>query len=316
MFCRRPFEQFYVAENGDVHLCCPEWIAMPAGNVLATPPLEIWRGKVAHRIRQSILDQSFRHCTGCPFLPGPAGCVTDVAPTDLPIDRIGVLTLAHDPTCNLSCPSCRNQIRGKTPRSKQIQDILVESRIFELVDILCSSGSGDPLAAPLYWELLEKLPPDEYPKLRLRLQTNGVLLDERAWAKLGKNADRLEAIYLSVDAASRETYDQNRRGGDWDALLENLAEIKRRRIPLQLNMVVQANNYREMVDFVEMARYYGASRAYFSALENWGTYSDEEYLRRAVHESSHPDHPDLLVELASPLLRDPSFVTLARLPRP
>jgi hypothetical protein len=75
MYCPRPFEQFYVVENGDVHLCCPEWIAMPAGNLLATPPLEIWNGKVARNIRASVVDQSFR------LVP------QDASPPNLPTPR-------------------------------------------------------------------------------------------------------------------------------------------------------------------------------------------------------------------------------------
>ena len=315
MYCRRPFEQFYVAENGDVHLCCPEWIAMPAGNVLATPPLEIWHGKVAQRIRDSIDDQSFRFCTRCPFLPGPDGCVTIERQPDVSVNRIHTLTVAYDPTCNLSCPSCRNNVKGKAPRSQQIQDILIESGIFYQVDRLCSSGDGDPIASPLFWDLLEKLPADRYPRLRLVLQTNGVLLNKQAWDRLGAYAPRVNEILISIDAGTETTYLKNRRGGNMEDLLDNLVEIKARKVPLQLNMVVQQNNYQEMIKLVQLANAAGAHRIYFSALDNWGSYSVADYLNRAVHLPGHPEHHDLLKMLADPILHT-SNITLARLPKP
>ena len=47
LFCVRPFTEFYVDPKGDAHLCCPQWIDIPAGNVLETPPMDIWRGAKA-----------------------------------------------------------------------------------------------------------------------------------------------------------------------------------------------------------------------------------------------------------------------------
>lgn len=315
MFCARPFSQFYVVENGDVHLCCPDWMAMPAGNLFVTPPLEIWNGKVATRARKSILDKSFRFCINCPHLPGPSGCVVLDEKAEMPsIERIGMLTMAYDPTCNLACPSCRTGIRGKAAQSAAIQDIILASGILKYVDTFYTSGSGDPLASPLFWELLKALPSQDCPNLKITLQTNGLLLTPKTWEKLGENASRISEIFLSVDAASPETYKLN-RGGNWDVLNENLAEIKRRGIPLQLNMVVQKNNYREMLAFVDLADAYGAYRVYFSALENWGVLSEVDYLERAVHIPSHPEYSELVAILQHEKLK-PSFkIVLARLPR-
>jgi pyruvate-formate lyase-activating enzyme len=316
MYCPRPFEQFYVVENGDVHLCCPEWIAMPAGNVLATPPLDIWRGRVAQNIRKSIVDGSFRHCINCPFLPGPAGCVDGGPPTPPELDRIHTLTIAYDPSCNLRCASCRAGAKTASPRAERVQDILLESGIFGHVDRLCSSGSGDPLASSLYWELLERLPASHHPKLRLILQTNGLLLTPQGWDKLGEYANRVEEVLVSVDACGPETYRQN-RGGDWEILMQNLVGVVKRGVPLQLNFVVQSNNFREMPGFAMLASSLGARRTYFSTLEHWDdTYGEDDYLRRAVHLPSHPEHGELLEILHHPVLRDSSRVTLARLPAP
>jgi MoaA/NifB/PqqE/SkfB family radical SAM enzyme len=316
MFCPRPFEQLYVTEDGDAHLCCPNWIAMPAGNVLATPPLAVWRSRVAGNIRKSMTDGNLRHCINCPHLPGPSGCVRSDTPAAEPsTERVATLTVAYDATCNLRCPSCRSEAKTSTARAVRVQEILLESGIFEHVDRLAASGSGDPLASPLFWDLLSALPAPRYPKLRLLLQTNGLLLANlRTWERLGEYARRIDEILLSVDAYTPKTYALN-RGGKWSDLIEALDNINLRQIPLQLNFVVQANNFREMDDFARWARNMGARRAYFSALENWGTYAEADYLERAVHLPSHPRHAELLEVLGQESLQDRSRVTLAGLPR-
>jgi pyruvate-formate lyase-activating enzyme len=317
MFCCRPFEQYYVDVAGDVHLCCPQWIAMPVGNVLSSNPLEVWNNWVAKNIRNSVLDQSFRHCTNCRLLPGPSGCVVDEPPRAIPTDRVHTLTVAYDPACNLRCRSCRHELQGTTAKAERIQDVLLSSGIFKSVDRVCSSGSGDPLASRLFWELLSKLPPQNHPHLRLVLQTNGLLLDTHTWERLASlgYAERINEISISVDASTAATYEENREG-DFERLMQNIKMIAKRQIPLQLNFVVQANNYREMPDFVALALGLGAQRIYFSALDNWETYEKSNYLERAVHLPGHPEHSDLLEMLRSPIFNISSLVTLAGLPRP
>ena len=249
-------------------------------------------------------------------MPGPSGCIREGSLPEASLDRIANLTLSHDPTCNLRCNSCRKTAKGHSPRSAHIQNILLDSGIFDHVDRLTSSGSGDPLASSLYWELLERLPAPRYPRLRLALQTNGLLLTPQNWMKLGEYAKRVDEVLVSVDACGPETYLIN-RGGSWDLLMRNLTEVRAREVPLQLSMVVQANNFREMPGFVRLANSLGARCAYFSALELWiDTYAPDDYQRRAVHLPGHPEHAELLNVLRDPVLQDPSRVTITGLPRP
>jgi MoaA/NifB/PqqE/SkfB family radical SAM enzyme len=316
VFCLRPFEQCYVTEDGDVHLCCPWWIAMPAGNLLARPPLEIWTGQVAQNIRSSIVDGSFRHCINCPHLPGPSGCVLDEPPRDPPTDRIHTLTASYDSTCNLRCKSCRTKSSGPTAMANLIQEMLIRSGIFSLVDRLAASGHGDPLASPLFWQLLKSLNPRDYPRLRLVLMTNGILLAPRhgRWQMLGEYAHRINEVQVSVDAATPETYAEN-RGGCWQDVRSAVDEVRRREIPLQLNFVVQENNLSEVVEFARWSRSVGARATYFSALENWGTFDDADYLERSVHRPAHPRHGELLDVLSSEEIQGDPRVVLAGLPR-
>src|SRR5262245_23950580 len=121
LFCKRPFEHFEIQHNGLAYLCCPSWLPTPLGEVSGDDPGALWNGQTAQSIRESILDGSFRHCTGGPFLTtatGPVQLRTDVTdPVSLEIirdrklvmERIGWLNLAYDRSCNLSCPTCRTE---------------------------------------------------------------------------------------------------------------------------------------------------------------------------------------------------------------
>jgi MoaA/NifB/PqqE/SkfB family radical SAM enzyme len=206
-------------------------------------------------------------------------------------------------------------VRGRDPLSATIQSKLIDSDIFKHVDQLCTSGSGDPFASSLFWSLIDHLHSNDYPRLRLSIQSNGILLTEKNLVRLGAYNSRIDILSISIDGASPDTYAQNRRGGDWEVLMNNLANIVRRNIFIQLNMIVQQNNYREMPAFVRLARSFSANRVYLSALENWGTYDDADFQRRAVHLPNHPEHEDLLRVLDDDNLQDPNFITMGCLPK-
>jgi hypothetical protein len=72
---------------------------------------------------------------------------------------------------------------------------------------------------------------------------------------------------------------------------------------VHISMVVQANNFREMPDFVRLGRRFGFDMVYFGRIRNWGTFTAEEYRARAVHLPDHPEHAELLE-----LVKDPIFM--------
>ena len=51
---------------------------------------------------------------------------------------------------------------------------------------------------------------------------------------------------------------------------------------VQVNMIVQEGNYKEMKDFVLWAKKLGFDRAYLSPIWNWGTYLDSEFKRISI----------------------------------
>lgn len=306
-----------ILSNGDVYPCCAGWLSKPVGNVLKNSVLNIWNGPEMQDVRASVLDGSFRYCTRCPYMPGPSGFLVLDGKPDLPLDRIRVLKLDYDPTCNLICKGCRKYSSihwANLTKAKEIHGAMLSSETLEHVDFVYVTGAGDPFASLLYRKFLHDLPslssgkpfscpgtvwtpPACGPCPRVLIHTNGLLFTPRAWEKLGETRDRVAGISVSVDAACEETYRLN-RGGSWDRLLENLRFISgiraaNKSIVFTLYFVVQANNFKEMPEFIRLAEGVSASTACFIALQNWGTFTGDEYLSRAVHLPCHPQYQSL-----------------------
>ncbi len=308
LVCTQPFSWFEIHPDGSVFLCCPAWLKTSVGNLLHTPLQAIWNGDKARGIRKAILDGSFSCCNRkrCPRLPSASAPVMTAA--QIPDDAIRrvvldretvlpygpkVLNLCVDRSCNLACPSCRQEpfvasgVEDATVRTL-MERILVEAA--PGAEKLILSGTGDPFGSPGFRHLLRSFDPAAFPHLRtIHLHSNGQLWDPSMWASMPGIHPYVRTAEISVDAADAPTYALNRRGGNFERLCDNLAFIATLPIDLTLSFVVQANNYRQLPAFVELARRYGA-RVYVSQLVNWGTFSRQEFRLRAVHLPEHPEH--------------------------
>ncbi len=316
--CSRPFKWFEIAPDGRVFLCCPTWLNKPVGNILFQSAEEIWNGKAAREIRKTMLDGSFRYCNNllCPNLQNKSNSVflqSEVTDSDLKhamrcrttIVKHGPRTIncSFDRSCNLSCPSCREHTIITMGKDKSLVLKIIDAIQKDLAkDIheLYVTGSGDPFGSPSFFQWLQHMKTSDYPKLKnVHLHTNGQLFTPKTWGMISGINNKIKTVEISIDAASPETYGINRRGGSFPRLLENLAFIGSLRKANKLrfvtiSFVVQENNFREMPDFVRLRDRFGFDHAYFSQLVNWGTFTPQEYLKRAVHLPGHPKHQEFL----------------------
>ena len=160
--------------------------------------------------------------------------------------------------CNLKCIMCLNvkpPFRLTRHRSSEIFNSLLV-HMLPTASELTLTGNGDPFARKevLNFLLNHKIS-ENYPNLRIELFTNGMLLTETMWDKIKHN--RFSSINVSIDAATKETYEYVRRNGKWDILFNNLRLIgdlrKQRHFSnFIINFVVIKSNYREMKNFVEL----------------------------------------------------------------
>lgn len=305
--CKRAYETLEVMNGGSVYLCCPGYGNLCLGSLFQNTLRELWQNEKALAIRRSIFDGSFRFCDRCVYLPGPWRAIVPTTEFSVVPDRIPKLTIAYDQTCNLLCPTCRSKPRH-SPQADTITDRLLSSGFLDDVDRLKFLGSGEPFSAPTFWRFVREFPWAKRPDLRVKLHTNARLLTPSRWEKLLDVRERVDEVFVSIDAATPETYAQNRPGvnrDDRDAfsvLVENLHFISSLKLKrFVLGFVVQRNNYQEMPAFVDLGRVVGASAVRFTKLRNW--FSGIDFVARSVQPTEivqmlcHSKLRDSIVEL-------------------
>jgi sulfatase maturation enzyme AslB (radical SAM superfamily) len=325
--CVAPFVQLDVLERS-THLCCASWLQASAGDLSTTAWQEVWNSPTAQSVRASIHDGSYRYCNkmACPkilandLIPAAEIAATSdlwaqivaLQATELPVGP-EVVNLAYDRTCNLSCPSCRVEKWAADEATRQAYDEMQRTRILPLLKdakTVFVTGSGDPFASKNFRRLMLELTPEDYPQLGFQIMTNGMLFTPKQWASFPTLHGRVRILKISIDAAEGPTHELLRRGARWPVMLENMrfaGDLTEQGLVdhFELVFTVQQENFREMGDAVDLAKRMGASGIYFARITNWGTFTTEEYARKAVFQPSHPEYQAFLAAMADPRLRDP-----------
>jgi MoaA/NifB/PqqE/SkfB family radical SAM enzyme len=203
-----------------------------------------------------------------------------------------VVNFSHDTHCNLACPSCRVDFitkakPGTLVMHKKILGALGDARMLIL------SGDGDPFASPLYRKFLQDFRPEQYPSVNvISLITNGILWNKKMWDSMPAVHPYVKSACVSIDGATKDTYEENRKGAKWHVLLRNLDFISTLNLNTRINVVIQDNNFREIPLFVELAQKYDWNIT-FSKVLDCGTWPPDEFIRRAVWLDTHQNQAEL-----------------------
>ncbi|MDH3402007.1 MAG: radical SAM protein [Acidobacteriota bacterium] len=322
-FCEAPFRKLLVAGDKQAYLCC--WAPQAIGDLTQQTSEEAWNSSRAQDFRASIHDGTFRYCDRglCPWLqadrlprrsevadPYLAGLIASGA-TEISAG-FSELLLGYDRSCNLACPSCRPGLHSaggdELDQILAVHENVVGDRLQNLhgLEKLFVSVDGDAFTSRVYRDLLFEMKAADFPELRIRIMTNGLLFTPRMWERLAGIRDCIKEVVISIDAATPETYEIVRKGGSFAVVLENLRFLGKlyrdgRLAGLSITFVVQRVNYREMRPFAEL----GASipcGVTFIKMMNPGHIPLGEF----VHDPAHPEHADLLETLKDPILRTSS----------
>lgn len=317
-FCSAPFERFETLVDGTVAPCCSLRTPLRLGNLERDSLDEIWNGKSAQAMRESVWDGSFRFCNKqlCPLiledrLPQREQVAKDrrqslVEGRLTKLDFLPtMLLLAHDPTCNLACPSCRDRVVVADDNQKKRWDI-VERQVFQPLLAQVSeqsvsvhiSGQGDPWSSPHYRSLLRTIADGDF-NLVLHLHTNALLMSEAKWKEYeGLEKYRL-TVDVSIDACTPWVYEVLRRPGKWERLDENLRFIGRlheRGVfeEYQINATIQVDNYHQMGDLFSYAQEVGASKVRLAMIQNTGHHLNADFTEKNIANEAHPLHSAFL----------------------
>lgn len=312
--CPLPFKYTEVFNNSQ-YLCCPSWL-----------PVDIWDGNSiqssfnsdkAKKIRQSIKDGSYEYCNDikCPRLSELKKNSTPkhfVKKTENSlkkhntISEIQTVNFCFDSSCNFQCPSCRSELINATGDERvKIDEKLdeIKNEISSSVRRLYLSGTADPFYSKSFREFLRTLDSNKFKNLdSIHLHTNASLWNKEMWNKLSAIHPYVKSCEISIDAATKKTYETKTRiGGKWDVLLKNLEFITTINTIkfFTFSFVVQDTNFKEMKQFYDMITNYmkGSKSKYtvfYNSITNWGTYSEEEYNKKNIINTNHKDHIEFL----------------------
>lgn len=315
-FCSHPFERLESQTEGRALFCCPAWLPSPIGDLETVEDGGVWNSSTAQDIRASIHDGSYRYCSRmhCPLLTADnlpkTSDLKDARLKDIAENKRVVLadgpqrmSLSHDRSCQLSCPSCRTKTIMARSDEAATMNAMAERAILPLLKgarKVVVTGAGDGLASKHYRWLLAQLDRRRYPELRVTLQTNGLLL-KKHWDDLDLEG-RVSECLVSLDAVEPETYAVLRRGGAFEDLYDNLlflSDLRRdgRVQRVRLDFVTQAMNFRQMPEAAALMRRLGFDGVKFQMIRSWGTYAPEEFARHHIGSPQHPEYPAFLATL-------------------
>ena len=275
--CPRPKDTILVDKQGSCYACeCTSWLPQSIGNLQIKSLTDIIGGDMHQHLQSSITDGTYRYCNEhqCSYLK--SGAVLHGRP-----DRIQHLRLAIDDSCNLRCPSCRKGMIFHKQGSAYNLGIRLADKINDWLHsyehpIQVHIGSdGDPFASHVYRHFMEQTP--ERDNIKYSILTNGLMFRE-FHHKVPHVINNLQELGVSIDGASKETYEKLRMGGRWDKIIEGLecmAEQKQKHgFRFILHFVVQKDNYHEMETIIDLGEQYGADRVWLNKIEDWGTSDD------------------------------------------
>lgn len=299
--CTVPYNTISVDYLGNCILCeCDGWLPLPVGKVLEFETIdEVFASSAAKMIQDDVSNGNFSWCA---------------------VDNCGIrnndrlpkylnLYINIDDSCNLHCPSCRRDhiMISQGPefenRLKMIERIIQWLERYDKKVCVILSGNGDPLASHIIRPLIKNWSPNN--NQNFMLKTNGLLIKKQL--ENLRIVNNIVHYSISVDAGTKEIYEDVRRPGKWELLIENfnfLQSINKNKITT-LNFALQNKNYQDLENFIKLCQEYEFG-GNIHEITDWGTWSQVDPKEHAdvwtiqngifsdhdVLNKTHPNHND------------------------
>lgn len=229
--CHAPFKSLYFKPRGEVLACCLS-DRYELGRYPEQSVMDIWRGAGAKAFRRAILKRELPPaCAGCrsELENRDFGSFSGKWCDDLPYNRKQPTALEFQlgNTCNLECVMCFGAYsssirknRENLPDPPSPYGKAFEDEIERLIPGLSTArfSGGEPFLMDIYYRLWERII-DKNPRCRVRVITNGTVLNRRVRDLLNKAAFD---ICVSLDSLDPKTYASIRVNAELPQVLENI----------------------------------------------------------------------------------------------
>ncbi len=196
-------------------------------------------------------------------------------------------------TCNLECIMCNGMVssairrnRDKLPPLPNPYDKAFVEQLEEFIPHLKEAKfyGGEPFLIDIYYDIWDTML-DINPAIEFFVMTNGTILSERVKSRLERGRFRLG---VSIDGATKETYEMIRRGAVYEHVMKNLEYFndysRRQNVRLVISTTLMRVNWQEVPGMIDLCNRMGAT-TYLS------------YLKRPAHLALWNLEPEKLQEI-------------------
>lgn len=296
-FCTKPFDTLSITQEGLVYACeCDAWLPISVGNVMDYENFEdIMTNDITLELQKSIVDRTSRYCDveTCGFRELTHGSYS------VPPNFLRHLNIGIDRSCNLSCPSCREELIFHKNGPMYEKSVRLGEHVGKLIDRYPNpldftlASDGELFASHAYAAMLKEF--TLKPGSTVKIQTNGTLMKSK-WDLVSKIEPYIKQVQVSMDAGTKATFEKIRRGGQWEKAIESIAwVIRTKKIPVSISIVVQPDNVHELYSAVQLYKSMGVSLVYLTMEQDWGTRRDF----MSIRDKRHPMHEEFRQQLDS-----------------
>ena len=304
--CMAPFSEISIDIDGNVNCCCMEYTKNYCwGNIFEQSFEEIWNGERAKEFRRDVIEGKYTYCNRniCSF--GILESVEEPPSIEAPYPQF--VNLAYDKTCNLMCKTCRDSIIKEDYSYEEWNEFIEKNYIpiCKNAKEIFINSIGECLISKKSKILIKKLT-ETYPELEFNIMTNGTACNENNLTSLGL-IGKLSCVQISINAATKKTYNKITRTGNFDVVMQNLRWLSEQKkkgiIPgIVMNFVVHSLNYKEMPAFVQLAKDLDLTVSFWE-FQKWSDNTEmlKNYEKYTVFDRKHPEFKNLLKILKNPV---------------
>lgn len=258
-YCPRLWDEIFIDQKGKVYPCCCSE-AQAFGNIYRDHLRTICNSGAARTLRKESLNGTLKCYKRC-FLLNKAALppCPSARPLTAPYEGLKRLKLRFGELCNINCVMC---VQGhRRPRALDMATLRLNLDLapFQSVEM----EGGEPLFIKSAKEFFDYAISQGK---KVSFLSNGTLINEE-WAE--KIARHSRFIYISINAATRETHELVNVGSRWETVLKNVRRIRKYRDALHNGTVIQGHmtlvreNIEEAPLFIKKFKALGFDRACF-----------------------------------------------------
>jgi len=158
--------------------------------------------------------------------------------------------------CPLQCPICEHTYWDEKPRDMTFEEFKNIVDQFPKLKWIGLTGIGESFVNRDFLKMLRYV---KSKKIYVELYDPFILIDEKNGMELVELG--VDKIFISIDAAAKETYEKIRVGANFDKVLDNIKrflEIRRKKNTpypeLSYHYIINKLNINEVLDFVDLVK--------------------------------------------------------------